>query len=880
MALRAVQDELGCRVCVCTLQSRPELNRLAGTIVSVDESRGRLGVRVDGHSHGHSDPISLARERLMREDKPFWDNCRHGGPDPEPAMMQQLRALVTHAMSLTAPCLEHVRLLEPYVRQYAPPAILLASMGVDAFLSDPPDFKNCRSFAVYASVLDGVHNQGLDRFFASVAARVSGGPASPAVATLEARLAKCSSAAGLSEVLSGFIACPMQTACGEEWSCLQIAAHRGVGLKQSDIDPAPSPVDAVWEGRERRPPRSASAAAAQAGERIGRLALQQLEAGAAGDGHQRALAVRATADELVRRTAGSSRGESREQMLEAFEACAVAGAIFVEAGGVEQLEAVLDRCLVDSPQGGPHLRKDTKLGEEALLAFEIIEKLQSAPLASALIRGGAASRICHFLAPPGHDLVLDHRAVTAVCSILSTAEPSEFTSALGCAALKPVVSTLGAIMFDMLSEDILDFRQLDVLLNAATVIAGSNAELARLVATTTARGISHCIPTSLLLILCQHAHEQQAGRTDGPNPHGSGLVHIQPICMALEGLYTISLHFDLRVVNTSDDGFVDALGEYASFLHGFVHYQANASIAQACLARLIQFTHTSAPPMDPRPPPVETESEQSRRLVQYVHSLQEARRRVREQRLEQRTRGVGLAVERANESRQRGNELIRAGSWQAAAVAYSEAVMGLTGFEMANDTAWSLLLALSNRAEAFLKLARYEEVLEDCTNAWVLLERHEGGFDAERAASIGEKLTRREAASTEAIEAQQRGAARAEAGPRSAAERGQARADRRWRAREVRRRAREQAEREAEAQVQEQAELVEATAALDVQDDDECHICLEGSDEGPLEDVCGHGHLLHPGCAAIWRDRCLEQQRLAPGAGHPGPHCPACRRAV
>lgn len=282
--------------------------------------------------------------------------------------------------------------------------------------------------------------------------------------------------------------------------------------------------------------------------------------------------------------------------------------------------------------------------------------------------------------------------------------------------------------------------------------------------------------------------------------------------------------------------------------------------------------------MNPRPPPVETASEQQRRLLVYVHSLQLARRRVHEQRSEQRAQGVGPAVSRADVARQRGNESIREGNHELAAEAYSEAVAELTGLEMVSDAAWSLVLALSNRAAALLGLRRYEEVLEDCTNAWVLLERHEGTFDATSAAGIGEKLARREAACHRGVETQQRDAARAEAAQREAAERARVRSERRRRARQARaaRLARERAEAEADAQALDA--LAAATAAAQLEEA-ECHVCLEGADAGPLEDVCGHGHLLHPGCAAVWRERCLAEQRLAP-ASHPGPHCPLCRRPI
>jgi hypothetical protein len=59
MALHAVQGAVGCRVCVHNLRSRPELNRLAGTVTSVDEAKGRLGVRLDGQGA----PISVSCQR-------------------------------------------------------------------------------------------------------------------------------------------------------------------------------------------------------------------------------------------------------------------------------------------------------------------------------------------------------------------------------------------------------------------------------------------------------------------------------------------------------------------------------------------------------------------------------------------------------------------------------------------------------------------------------------------------------------------------------------------------------------------------------------------------------------------------------------------------
>ena len=59
----------------------------------------------------------------------------------------------------------------------------------------------------------------------------------------------------------------------------------------------------------------------------------------------------------------------------------------------------------------------------------------------------------------------------------------------------------------------------------------------------------------------------------------------------------------------------------------------------------------------------------------------------------------------------------------------------------------------------------------------------------------------------------------------------------------------------------------------------ECAICLAGSDEGPLEDICGHGHPLHAGCASLWHAQCLRLQAQEPEK-HAGPHCPTCKRAI
>jgi hypothetical protein len=59
--------------------------------------------------------------------------------------------------------------------------------------------------------------------------------------------------------------------------------------------------------------------------------------------------------------------------------------------------------------------------------------------------------------------------------------------------------------------------------------------------------------------------------------------HFSQINLALEGLYTISLHFDLRVVRIGHgEGYAthrlhEALAEYADFLHGMVHHHCTGA---------------------------------------------------------------------------------------------------------------------------------------------------------------------------------------------------------------------------------------------------------------------------------------------------------------
>jgi len=421
------------------------------------------------------------------------------------------------------------------------------------------------------------------------------------------------------------------------------------------------------------------------------------------------------------------------------------------------------------------------------------------------------------------------------------------------------------------STDLLDFGGLEVVCGLITLIAGGSAELACMVATERAGGIEHSIPTSLCLILVQHTRELQDAHWDSDHPLRPEL-HVHPVTLALEGLYTLSLHYDLRAVSigTQSDGsssLEQAIAEHSDFLHGFVHYQVCNKYMQAYLARLLAFSPSGAPPFDPRPRPIETEAEQQRRLVQYADSMQRARRRA----LEQRGRAVGGALRRADAASARGDDAIRASSPREAVGAYGEAVGELSGLESDAGAAWPLVLALSSRSEALLQLGRAEEALEDVTGAWERLHRHAAVFEPGDNRRIKEELERREATAERALAAVQHGS---ELERVEAVLRAQARADRRPRVRVLE----EVATAAAEARALQAATASMAALAWDAAGV-ECSICQEGSSAGTLKDFCGHNHPLHPGCASLWRRECLRLRARQPTT-HSGPHCPTCRRAI
>ncbi|KAL1503742.1 hypothetical protein AB1Y20_012212 [Prymnesium parvum] len=833
---------------------------MRATIVSTDASRGRVGVRVEGTE----DEVSLRQSCVTQESLP-WDACRHGGPPPEARLMSDVLTLHSIVGGFCAPSLAYVELLEPVLSNVALPPQMLASMGIDAWIG--ADFPFCQKSTVCAAVLDAARQLGTARFFRDARSRAP----SAALAQLERRFALCNSAAGLRSVLAEFATC----------ACLELAEQRGVGLKQSDIDPAPSHADDLFEGRQ-APVIATSPRVAEHGESIGRMAVQLLENRRRTNALGRALifrkAVEASLSEDRPSRPQERRAQARDRKMNQLQTMAAAAAVFISAGGVELLETILDSA-AQSARARSRLTEQDALSDQVLLAFEVVANVRSSAMATAMLSCRVAALLCELL-PKCKSPALSHNALRAVWAVVTAAPPSEFRSSIGLAKLDGVVREVAHFMVAFLSEDMLDFGRVDTAVDTAIAIASGGRELAQMVVNASVRGISHAIPTSLTLILFHHCHEQRAGRCARHARVPSGhRVHFMPICFALEGLYTISLHCDIRNVLINDGAelvpFVDALPEYSDFLETFA-VQADSQHISTYLARLRAFTHATAPPMDPQPP-FETQTANDRRLMQHAQLMLDARARVRAHRSEQLQVGIAPAVQRAAEARERGNVHIRGGRDLEAAEAYSEAVTHVTGLETDGEAAWALVLALSNRAEAMRRLGRHQDCLEDCTNAWVLLDRFEESFDAAELSRIQRKLREREAAVQRALGAENQSRLRAEQA-RSAAER---RAERRRRARQARvaRRELELAE-EARDRLALNDAIAQAQQVRDAgMEELECIVCQDGTEEGALLDFCGYHHVMHVGCASIWRDQCVRQQQRTTNASE-GPHCPVCRRPI
>ena len=98
--------------------------------------------------------------------EPVWRRCRHGGPAPTPLMMEMVHHVLTSLVACTAPCVHDAHLLEtPIIKDgCSPPALVFASMGVDAWINN--DLENVRKFILVACVLDAASGPaGPEAFF-------------------------------------------------------------------------------------------------------------------------------------------------------------------------------------------------------------------------------------------------------------------------------------------------------------------------------------------------------------------------------------------------------------------------------------------------------------------------------------------------------------------------------------------------------------------------------------------------------------------------------------------------------------------------------------------------------------------------------------------
>ena len=124
---------------------------------------------------------------------------------------------------------------------------------------------------------------------------------------------------------------------------------------------------------------------------------------------------------------------------------------------------------------------------------------------------------------------------------------------------------------------------------------------------------------------------------------------------------------------------------------------------------------------------------------------------IRDQIRAARSRGVDDAIVGAEAERLIGNEAIGVGRSRDAVDSYSKALMLLWPFDTKRTAAWPIVMCLSNRAEAYLRLNDYSAASTDCSTALSLLERYDGIFDEAPAKEITGKNERRARRAAEAI---------------------------------------------------------------------------------------------------------------------------------
>mmetsp|Transcript_38050 Transcript_38050/g.74533 ORF Transcript_38050/g.74533 Transcript_38050/m.74533 type:complete len:166 (+) Transcript_38050:35-532(+) len=144
----AIERRLTVGICASIhgLKTQPEHNFKSCHLECFIERTGRWRVRLASGKILAVKPGNLLAVQLTADGPAApWENCRHGGPAPNPGMMQFVHTFCTSPTFLrcTAPCLQHAMEMEPLIRRFDPPASIVASMGVDAFIAS--DFKHVQS---------------------------------------------------------------------------------------------------------------------------------------------------------------------------------------------------------------------------------------------------------------------------------------------------------------------------------------------------------------------------------------------------------------------------------------------------------------------------------------------------------------------------------------------------------------------------------------------------------------------------------------------------------------------------------------------------------------------------------------------------------------
>jgi len=436
-------------------------------------------------------------------------------------------------------------------------------------------------------------------------------PLSPLLGSIEAQFAIIAGGGEpMRELLQEFTTC----------QCLQIAAARGLAAAPKIAQA--SVVDEAWDDESAvvvLPTLSEDGL--RDGAKLARISLAVLVTDTKLSRRAMCL-LKKIVGSLTKEDDAGGRGGQRDRSLKTMQIKAVAAAAIVAAGGVQLIADALQRSLDSFVGLGPHTIDNGDIGA-IVSPLEIIASVGSELLGLELLRSGVVDKLCLLCERHRSSLPVCHNVFRALLSIVGAVESNEWNTL----TFKSVVNEAAAMIAELMEEDILDFSCLDSIIGLVTTLAGGSAELAQLVAKSTPRKNKKAtIPVSLCLVVVQHAHEQRDNRFLANHPLGQ-LQHIMPIQMALECLYVLSFHCDIRAVQlgVGDDGstepFSEALIEYSDFLLGLFKHNVVSPKTEAQLLRLLDDRRRARSAK----PEVENMLSQQRRLL-HACAAQELKR--------------------------------------------------------------------------------------------------------------------------------------------------------------------------------------------------------------------------------------------------------------